>query len=491
MVIMLSVGSVKEERILSMGKAINYIKSMFGAQDMTIGSPMTNMLKFAIPMLLGNIAQQLYSTVDSIVVGRYVGDAALSAIGASGPIHHMMITVFIAISTGIGVMVAQYFGAKDRENLSHTIGNAMTLIFLGSLFIMLLGILFTDELLTILKTPEETYDMAYDYLIILIVGIAGTGFYNVLSGILRGLGESVFPLLVLLLTTVINTVLDVWFVAGLHWGVAGAAVATVIAQFISAIILIIRTVRLKAVLSIDKSSFKLKKKLVKQMANLGLPAAVMSAIMSLSSVFTQSLQNQMGYRIVACCTAVMRVDGFAMLPNMTFGMAASTFIGQNIGANKKERLRPGFHAALIISMVTSFIIVSCLLFFGKNLVALFTETEEIISLANRMLRILAVGYVAMGINQVCGGVMRGAGDTMSSMWITIITTVIIRVPLAYILAYFTRSEQYPNGSPDALYISMLVSWVLGALMAYGRYRQGKWKDKAVVKYDESGVKEGV
>ena len=258
MVIMLSVGSVKEERILSMGKAINYIKSMFGAQDMTIGSPMTNMLKFAIPMLLGNIAQQLYSTVDSIVVGRYVGDAALSAIGASGPIHHMMITVFIAISTGIGVMVAQYFGAKDRENLSHTIGNAMTLIFLGSLFIMLLGILFTDELLTILKTPEETYDMAYDYLIILIVGIAGTGFYNVLSGILRGLGESVFPLLVLLLTTVINTVLDVWFVAGLHWGVAGAAVATVIAQFISAIILIIRTVRLKTVLPIDKSPFKLK-----------------------------------------------------------------------------------------------------------------------------------------------------------------------------------------------------------------------------------------
>lgn len=456
------------------------IKKLFGAQDMTTGNPMNCLLKFSIPLLIGNFAQQLYSTVDSIIVGKYVGDTALSAIGTTNPIINLLLVLFMAISTGIGIMVAQYFGARDKKSLSASVGNSITLITISSALVMLIGIPLTDTLLRAINTPAEVFDMASSYLRIILWGILGSGFYNIISGILRGLGDSFFPLCILLLTSLLNIVLDIWFVAGLNMSVFGAGLATIISQGISAVLLIWKLYRMRDVVHISPETLIPHKEYTLQLLRLGLPSGVTQAIFSLAMVFVQSLTNSMGYLVVTTSTAVMRIDGFAMLPNFTFGMCISTFIGQNIGANRPDRCEEGTKAVLKIAITTSVALVLALMLFGKNLLYMFTTTQDVISLGVRQLRILSVGYIAMCFSQIFGGIMRGAGDTMPTMWISLVTTVLIRTPLAYLLAAMTKSEAWPNGNPDALFFSLLFSWVLGAILNFAWYRRGNWKKKSIV-----------
>ena len=456
---------------------------MFGTQDMTVGNPMSNLLSFSIPLLIGDFAQQMYSTVDSIIVGRYVGDDALSAIGTTLPVLRLLLVLFMAISTGTGVMVAQYFGAKDRETLSRSIGNAMTMIFASSLLIMAIGIPWADSLLRLTNTPVETFALARSYLVIMLWGTMFSGFYNITAGVLRGLGNSVYPLMVLLLASFLNVVLDIWFVAGLNMSVGGAALATIISQAVSAVLCIGKLLRMKDVVDINRARLVPDKGLMGQLLRLGLPAGVTSAIFSMSAVFVQALTNSMGYRIVTCTTAVMRIDGFAMLPNFTFGMAIATFVGQNVGANRMDRVAQGTKDMLKLALTAVSVLVVSLLAFGENLIRMFTTTEEIIALGVRQLRILSVGYIGVALSQVFGGIMRGAGDTMPSMWISLITTVALRVPLAYIWAYFTRSETYPAGSPDAIFFSLLISWIMGSVLNYAWYRRGKWREKSLIRHD--------
>ena len=461
---------------------IDRLSALFSSSDMTVGNPMTCLLRFSIPLLIGNLAQQLYSTVDSIVVGQYVGDKALSAIGTTLPIINLLLVLFIAISTGTSIMVAQYFGAREKRLLSHSVGNAITLILLSSVIIMVIGIPLSSPLLELTNTPVETFDMAHSYLVIILAGVFFSGLYNILSGVLRGLGNSVYPLFVLLIASVLNIFLDIWFIAGLDMGVGGAALATIISQAVSAILCLFKLVRMKDTLVIDKSTLTPNRDLISQLMRLGLPAGITQVIFSMSMVFVQSLTNSMGYKVVTCTTAVMRIDGFAMMPNFTFGMAIATFVGQNIGANRLDRIEQGRKDVLKISLTTSLILVTLLLLFGENLIRLFTSTEEIINLGVRQIRILAFGYVAMAISQVFAGIMRGAGDTMPSMWISMVTTVCVRVPVAYLWAYFTKSPKYPAGSPDALFFSLLISWVTGAVLNYLWYRRGTWKEKSLIRY---------
>ncbi len=458
------------------------IRSLFGAQDMTEGKPMTNLLRFSIPLLVGNFAQQMYSTVDSIVVGRYVGDKALSAIGTSFPVINLLLVLFMAIATGVGIMVAQYFGAKDKVALSHAIGSAITMIVISSIIIVAIGIPFAGPLLKLTRTPAETFEMAKSYLTVILAGVAAAGLYNISAGILRGLGNTVFPLGALLLASVLNTILDIWFVAGLNMGIAGAAFATVLSQAVSAVLCLTKLWKMKDVLDMKPSILVPHKESVVQLFRLGLPAGVTQAIFSMSQVFVQSLTNSMGYLIVTCTTAVMRIDGFAMMPNFTFGMAIATFVGQNVGANKMDRVAQGTKDVLRLSLGTSVSLVVLLVLFGGNLIKMFTSTDLVIVLGMRQLKILALGYIAMAMNQVFGSVMRGAGDTMPSMWISMVTTVFVRVPVAYLLAWFTRSPANPNGAPEAIFFSLLISWVFGAVFTYLWYRRGVWKTKSLVRH---------
>ena len=449
------------------------LKSLFSAKDMTQGSPYKRIMEFSIPMLLGNIAQQLYNTADSVIVGHYVGDNALAAVGSASPILNLLLALFVGISTGAGIVVSQSFGARDREGLSKAIGNCISLTFIATIFIMIVGPIITMPLLNLLDTPASIIDWCADYLNIYFFGIIGFFFYNMLSGILRGLGDSVSALGFLLLAAALNVVLDIYFVASLGMGVAGVSLATVISQAISAVFCFMKLMRMGEYFDLNKKSVKLEKAVAGRIISIGIPSGITQAIMSMSMMVVQSLTNSMGEMVIAANVIIMRVDGFAMMPNFSFGQAMSVYSGQNVGAGKWDRVQKGVIQGSLIAQTFAIAIVVVLLFLNKYLFAIFTTTEALIDLAGRMMRIMAVGYIAVSVTQVLGGVMRGCGNTVTPMWITIISTVLLRVPVAYILAHFTASAEYPNGHPFSLSISLLVSWVMCMVMSVVAFRWGK------------------
>ena len=457
------------------------LKQLFAPSDMTIGKPWEKILIFTIPMLLGNIAQQLYSTVDSIVVGHYVGDNALAAVGSSGPIVNLLLVLFMGISVGAGVTVSQYFGAKKREDLSITIGNCITLTAIASIIIMIVGSLGVRPLLVLLKTPDSIIDWCSSYLMIQVIGIVGCAYYNILCGVLRGLGDSISALVYLLVATILNIVLDLLFVAKFGMGVSGVALATVISQFISAMLCLIKLYRMRNVFDLNPQMLKVSGRHALTIIQLGLPSGLTQAIMSMAMIIVQSLTNSFGEMVIAASVIIMRVDGFAMMPNFSFGNAMTTYAGQNVGANRMDRVVKGAKQGTLIAVGISTTITCLILLFGKHLMGIFTETAELVNLSANMMKILAAGYIAMAVTQSLSGIMRGAGDTMTPMWISLITTVGIRVPLAYTLAHLTKSPELPNGAHQSLFISLLTSWLIGALLTFICYKFGGWKKKGIMK----------
>ena len=455
------------------------IKKLFQATDMTTGDPWKRIVVFTIPMLIGNIAQQLYSTVDSIVVGKYVGDNALAAVGSAGPILNLLLVLFMGISMGGSIMVSQYFGAKEREGLSNTIGNCLTLTALSSLIIMALSLVVTRPLLELLNTPASIIDWCHSYLLILFLGNLGSAFYNILSGILRGLGDAFSALIYLLVATVLNIVLDIVFVAYFDMGVSGVALATIMAQAISAVLCFMRLKKMTDVFDLKPCYLKPVKSFAGGIIRLGLPSGITQAIFSMAMIIVQSLTNSFGEMFIAANVIIMRVDGFAMLPNFSFGTAMTTYAGQNVGAKRMDRVIKGAKQGTLIAVMTSATLTGLILIFGKGLMGIFTETAELVDLARRMMGIIAAGYIAMAVTQSLSGVMRGAGDTMTPMWISLITTVVIRVPVAYGIAYLTRTPELPTGRCECIYISLLCSWLMGAMITTFFYLRGKWKQKAL------------
>ena len=449
------------------------LKSLFSAKDMTLGSPWKRIMEFSVPMLLGNIAQQLYNTADTVIVGIYVGDNALSAVGSASPILNLLLALFVGIATGAGIVISQCFGAKDRVGLSKNIGNCITLTFVATVLIMIFGPMITRPMLDLLDTPASIIDWCAQYLNIFFWGCAGFFFYNMLSGVLRGLGDSMSALGFLLLAAALNVVLDLVFVAGFKMGVPGVALATVIAQSISAVFCFIKLMRMSDIFDLNWSTLRFDKAISGRIIQIGVPSGVTQAIMAGSMMVVQSLTNSMGEMVIAANVIIMRVDGFAMMPNFSFGQAMSVYTGQNVGAGKWDRVHDGVKQGSIIGLVFAAAITAVLLFLNKYLFAIFTSTTALIDLAGRMMRIMAVGYIAISVTQVLGGVLRGAGDTVTPMWISIISTVLLRVPVAYVLAFLTRSEQFPHGHPYALSISLLVAWVMGMVMSVIAFRFGK------------------
>ena len=455
-------------------------KKLFAPVDMTQGSPWKGIVTFTIPMLIGNIAQQLYSTVDSIVVGNTegVGVAGLSAIGSAMPILNMLLVLFIGISAGASIMVSQYFGAKKREDLSKTIGNCITITVICCVVLIAIMVPFIRPILEILKTPESTIDWCYDYLLISLVGIAGMAFYNILSGIIRGLGDSMSALVYLLVATVINIVLDLILVRSMEVG--GVALATVIAQFVSSLLCLWKLSRMT-----DCFDFKLKyllpeAKYVKTIIRLGLPSGLTQMIFSSAMLVVQRLTNSFGDMFVAANVIIMRVDGFAMMPNFSFGTALTTYAGQNVGAGKYDRISKGAKQGTLMAVCCSAVLTVIILIFGRQIMGLFSnDAPEVIEMSYRLMFILAAGYIAMAVTQSLSGIMRGAGDTVTPMWISLITTVGLRIPIAYGISFLTRTEALPYGQKECIQISLLITWLMGAVLTSIFYARGKWKNKAI------------
>ena len=330
-----------------------------------------------------------------------------------------------------------------------------------------------------LKTPESILDWCTSYLLISMIGGLGMAYYNILSGVLRGMGDSFSALLYLLVATVINVVLDIYFVASLGLGVAGVALATVIAQSVSAFLCLRKLASMKEIFTLKKSNLKLKSKYVRQIVSLGLPSGITQAIFSSAMIIVQSLTNSFGEMFIAANVIIMRVDGFAMMPNFSFGTAMTTYAGQNVGAGRMDRVVKGARQGTFMAVGVSATITGIILLFGKYLMGIFTDTAELVEMSRYLMGILAVGYVAMAVTQSLSGVMRGAGDTVTPMWISLFTTVLVRVPVAYGISFLTRTEELPFGRFECVHISLLCSWCIGALLTFIFYRTGKWKKKAI------------
>ena len=467
------------------------IRGLFAPRDMSVGKPWQRIAEFAFPMLIGNFIQQLYNTVDAVVVGRSRwGYTALAAVGNAGPVLNLLLALFVGLATGAGILVSQFFGSRDRENLSRTIGNCITLSAAATALVMVIGPLITGPLLSAVNTLPEMYDDCRAYLNIFFLGISGFFFYNIFSGILRGLGDSFSALLYLLVCAVLNVFGDLLLVN--EMGVAGVALATVAAQLISAVLCFLKLRSLRSVFDLRWREMKPRGDLLRDIVRLGIPSGLTQAIFSAAMMVVQALINSFNDAMfVACNVMVMRVDGYAMLPNFSFGQAMSTYAGQNVGARKLDRLYSGARQGTLMSLVTALVLTPLVLLAGPSLMALFTpDSPELIDMSMSMMYILAAGYVAMAVTQCLAGVMRGAGDTVTPMWISLVTTILLRVPLAYLLVYLVKRAGAPVLTQQKMiFVSLLVCWIVGMLIHIGVYLAGGWKKKQVNRIAEELARE--
>ena len=452
------------------------IRDLFTANDMTLGTPWKSIARFAFPMLIGNFAQQLYNTVDAVVVGRSRwGYTALASVGNALPILNLLLALFVGIATGAGILVAQFFGAKDRTSLEKTIGNCIFISFTAGLVIMIAGPLLTTPMLRAMHTLPEMFDACRDYLNIFFWGIFGFMFYNIFAGILRGLGDSFSALLFLIICAGLNVIGDLLLVEKM--GVAGVALATVVAQAISAIFCLIKLMGMKDIFTLRKEYIKPDAEYLRSIIRLGVPSGITQAIMSASMLIVQALVNSFGdAMLVAANVMVMRVDGYA---KFSFGQAMGAYAGQNVGAGRLDRLKPGTRQGTAMTVLTALILVPIIIWFGPALMDLFAPgNTELINLAMGMMYILAVGYIAVGVTQSLQGVIRGAGDTTSPMWITIFTTVFLRIPLAYGLVALTKAIGAPVLTQEKMvFVSLLSVWIMGAVITTIIYFRGGWRKK--------------
>lgn len=444
-------------------------------KDLTKGDETKQLISFALPMLFGNIFQQFYNMVDSFVVGRYIGTSALAAVGTSFPIIFFMLALIMGVTMGSTVLVSQFFGAKDWKRLSAVVSTSYIFLFAAGLVMTVLGLFLAPIILIILAVPAEILPEATAYLRITFAGMLAIFGYNGVAGLLRGLGDSKTPLYILIASTLINVVLDLVFVVVFHWGVAGAAWATIIAQglsFLGALLVLNKRnpylkLNVKA-LRWDKSSFT-------QMLRIGLPTGLQQTLVSLGMMTLSRIVNEFGPQTMAAYTAASRIDSIAAMPAMNLGAAITTFTGQNIGAGKPERVRKGHLSAIAVNSGISLVITLLVVLFGRDLMAIFSQDPMVIDIGRSYLVIVGLFYVVFGIMFINNGVMRGAGDVFIPMINTVLALWLVRVPMALL---FTRV--FHMGS-DGIWWSIPAGWMIGMIFSTWYYRTGKWKEKKLVR----------
>ncbi len=443
-------------------------------RDLSVGKESKLIFQFATPMLLGNMFQQLYNVVDSIIVGQYIGKEALAAVGSSFPIIFTLISFIIGIAIGSTVIISQYFGAKDFDKVKRAIDTLYIFIFFASLFVSFLGIYFSSDIFHLIGLPEDIIPQADSYLKIYLSGLVLFFGFNATSAILRGLGDSRTPLYFMIVATIMNIGLDFLFVVGFDWGIEGAAYATIAAQggaFITAIIYLNRT---HEIINLSWRKMVFDRQLFKANIRIGIPIGLQQSFVALSMMVMYWLVNPFGTNSVAAYSVVFRIDSFAAMPAMNFAAALSTFVGQNLGANKPERVRTGLISTAVMTSIFAFTITAIALLLAEPLMRLFTNDAEVIAIGMDYLYIVSPFYVVFTVMFTIGGVMRGAGDTMIPMLITFIALWVVRIPLCYYLSIDMGIIGIWWGIPMA--------WFTGALLSFIYYLTGKWKSKSLVKH---------
>ncbi len=395
-------------------------------RNMTEGNIWMHLILFALPLLIGNLFQQLYNTVDSIVVGNFVSKTALAAVGSTDNIINTIIGFFSGLATGAGVVISHSFGSGDKKALHRAVHTTITLTFVLSIFFTIAGLLLAPLFLKLMATPEDVLPEASAYLRIYFAGVSGLMIYNMGSGILRAVGDSRRPLYILIVCAVTNIVLDLAFVVYLGAGVEGVAYATIISQWISAILVLVILTKEQSDYRLVWKDLRIDKRTTLSILRIGFPAGLQMAITSFSNVFVQSYINQFGSSCMAGWTTYGKLDKFCLLPIQSLGLSITTFVGQNLGAKKMERARKGTAYAVILSIGAALILMMPVMAAAPVLATLFTNDPEVIAYGVRFIRLMMPFYVAISFNQILGNALRGAGNSVVPMILMMSSFIVFR-----------------------------------------------------------------
>lgn len=436
-------------------------------QDLTKGSIVKAIILFSIPLLIGNLFQQLYNAVDSYVVGNYVGKVALAAVGASTPIINMLIGFFMGISTGAGVVIAQFFGAGDLSKMKKAIHNSIALTIVMGVVLTVVGLVFNDPILKAIGVPKDVFAQASTYLSIYFWSLIFVMIYNMGSGILRSVGDSKRPLYFLIFSSVVNIVLDFLFVKYFNFGVAGAGYATLIAQAISAIMIMYVLMKTDDSYKVVLKDIKFDKEILLKIIKIGLPTGFQQSIVSLSNVIVQSYINVYGSSVIAGYSVTVKIDGFVNLPLQAFNMAITTFVGQNIGAKQYDRVKKGAYITTFLAMITIGCFVVIMYFFGRDFIALFNQEKDVIEAGRLMQLVFLPFYIVLPINQVINGVLRGAGRSAVPMYVMIFSFVVLRQIYLFFITKVTSDIAF-------VFFGWPVTWVICSIIFIIYFFKVQW-----------------
>ncbi len=394
--------------------------------DMTEGNIWMHLVRFSVPMAIGLLFQQLYNTVDTLVVGQFVGKQAQAAVGSTGPIINTIVGFCAGLATGASVVISQRYGAHDNEGLSKAVHTTVALTFIMSLIATAAGQIIINPMLRFMQTPEDVIGESGSYLSIYFAGISGILFYNLGSGILRAVGDSRRPLLFLILSAVMNTVLDLLFVLVFGMKVDGVALATVLSQVLSALLILLALSREKGNYGIRWRKIRVDRESLRQILRIGLPSSIQSAITAFSNVFVQSYINYFGSACMAGYGVYGKIDAFALIPVQSISMSSTTFVGQNWGAMQPERARKGVRTATLMSILSTATLGLLVFVLARPLMAVFSPDEEVIGFGIRFIHIVTPFYLAICFNQIYAGALRGVGDATMPTVIMLISFVLFR-----------------------------------------------------------------
>lgn len=438
-----------------------------GTMLMTEGVIWKQLLLFSFPLLVGNLFQQLYNTVDSIVVGNFIGSQALAAVGSSTPLINLIIGMFMGIATGAGVIISQYYGAENAQKLSWAVHTCIALSILGGILLSILGVVLSPYILNWMGTPEDVIENSVIYLQIYFSGSLFNLLYNMAAGILRAVGDSRRPLYYLCISSAVNIVLDLVFVVVFSMGIAGVGYATIIAQAVSAVLAFFALVRTKDSYRVELKKIAIDKRMMKRILAIGIPSGIQHSIISLSNVIVQANINGYGSAAMAGYGAYSKIDGFVMLPLQSFCIAATTFTGQNIGAEKEKRVKQGIVQGIVISAVYTLALSPLLLWKAEDLLQIFSSDPEVLRYGKITISMLIPFYGVLSIHQILMGTFRGAGKTMVTMLIGIGNMCVLR--MIYINGIVPFFPSY-----EAVMLCYPITWTTTMLMDVLYCWKGKW-----------------
>ena len=430
---------------------------------MTRGPILKQLLLFAVPLLFGNIFQMLYNTVDSIVVGNFVGKEALAAVGSTTMIINMLVFFFNGFSVGAGVVIGQRFGAKEEKELHVAVETTMALTFAFCVIFTIIGMSYVRPMLYLMATPEDVFDNAASYLNIYFSGISGLLIYNMGSGILRAVGNTTLPLMFLVLTSIMNIILDLFFVISLHMGIEGVAYATILSQFISAGLTLLLLSRTKEIYRLVWRDLRIDKTVTRLIFAVALPAGIQSVITAFSNTFVQAYINYFGSSCMAGWSCYNKLDQVVFLTTQSIAMAATSFVSQNIGAKQEERANRGTIVSMLLAVSTIVVVGGILVLNARYAVMLFTQDESVIAFGVMFIRTNTMFVLFNGVNHVLAGALRGRGDSRGPMYIMLMGFVVLRQIYLFILTRFISNTPRPVG------FSYPVGWMLTMVMELGYY----------------------